>query len=86
MACSMHYPFLDLIGAICGQWFDVKSSKSCRKMLQFNSGHKANVFQSKFMPGDLLITSCSRDGQVGSVASNFNLGLQSQQYHAGAPG
>jgi len=35
-----------------------------RKMLQFNSGHKANVFQSKFMPGDLLITSCSRDGQV----------------------
>jgi len=35
-----------------------------RKMLQFNSGHKANVFQSKFLPGDLLITSCSRDGQV----------------------
>jgi len=35
-----------------------------KKLLQFNSGHKANVFQSKFMPGDLLITSCSRDGQV----------------------
>ena len=59
----MHYPFLDRIGAkvvhICG----VKKV-TFRKMLQFNSGHKANVFQSKFLPGDLLITSCSRDGQV----------------------
>ena len=64
----------------------LKGSNPCRKMLQFNSGHKANVFQSKFMPGDLLITSCSRDGQVGSVAGNLNLGLQSQQYHTGAPG
>jgi hypothetical protein len=37
-------------------------------MLQFNTGHKANVFQSKFLPGDLLITSCSRDGQVGPLS------------------
>lgn len=35
-----------------------------QKLLSFNTGHKANVFQSKFMPGDLLVTSCSRDGQV----------------------
>ena len=35
-----------------------------KKMLQFNTGHRANVFQSKIMPGDLLISSCSRDGQV----------------------
>ena len=36
-----------------------------RKLLQYNTGHRANVFQSKIMPGDLLISSCSRDGQVG---------------------
>ena len=35
-----------------------------RKLLQYNTGHRANVFQSKIMPGDLLISSCSRDGQV----------------------
>jgi len=34
------------------------------KILSFNSGHKANVFQSKFLPGDLLLATCSRDGQV----------------------
>jgi len=53
-----------------------------KKMVQFNSGHKANVFQSKFLPGDLLITSCSRDGQVrlaelsvtGSLTSTKKLG------------
>jgi len=38
--------------------------QSRKKMVAFNTGHKANVFQSKFLPGDLLITSCSRDGQV----------------------
>jgi len=35
-----------------------------KKLVGFNSGHKANVFQSKFLPGDLLVASCSRDGQV----------------------
>jgi len=53
-----------------------------QKLVSFNSGHKANVFQSKFMPGDLLITSCSRDGQVrlaelsvtGSLRSTRKLG------------
>jgi len=30
----------------------------------FPTGHRENVFQSKFLPGDLLLTSCSRDGQV----------------------
>jgi len=34
------------------------------KVLQYNTGHRANVFQSKMMPGDLTIASCSRDGQV----------------------
>ena len=34
------------------------------KVLQYNTGHRANVFQSKIMPGDLTIASCSRDGQV----------------------
>jgi len=60
-----------------------------RKMLQFNSGHKANVFQSKFMPGDLLITSCSRDGQVrlaelsvtGSLRSTKKLGQHKGPAH-----
>ena len=33
-------------------------------VVKFNTGHRANVFQSKMLPGDLLITSCSRDGQV----------------------
>ena len=35
-----------------------------RSLLRFNTGHRANVFQSKILPGDLLLTSCSRDGQV----------------------
>jgi len=34
------------------------------KLTTFPTGHRENVFQSKFLPGDLLITSCSRDGQV----------------------
>ena len=34
------------------------------RVVKFNTGHRANVFQSKILPGDLLITSCSRDGQV----------------------
>ena len=67
MAFSMHYPFLDCIGAKFVPISGVKGALSCRKMLQFNSGHKANVFQSKFLPGDLLITSCSRDGQVAKI-------------------
>jgi len=35
-----------------------------KKMTRFHTGHKANVFQAKFLPGDLLISTCSRDGQV----------------------
>jgi len=35
-----------------------------KKITSFTSGHRENVFQSKFLPGDLLVTSCSRDGQV----------------------
>ena len=35
-----------------------------KSLLRFNTGHRANVFQSKILPGDLLVTSCSRDGQV----------------------
>lgn len=37
-----------------------------RKRASFDSGHKANVFQSKFLPlrGDTHIVSTSRDGQV----------------------
>ena len=35
-----------------------------KSLLKFNTGHRANVFQSKILPGDLLVTSCSRDGQV----------------------
>ncbi len=33
---------------------------------RFDSGHKANVFQSKFLPlrGDTHVVSSSRDGQV----------------------
>jgi len=35
-----------------------------KKVTSFPTGHRENVFQSKFLPGDLLITSCSRDGQI----------------------
>ncbi|XP_033096791.1 DDB1- and CUL4-associated factor 8-like [Anneissia japonica] len=37
-----------------------------KKLLQYNSGHRANVFQAKFMPfsRDSTIVSCARDGQV----------------------
>ena len=60
-----------------------------RKMVQFNSGHKANVFQSKIMPEDLLIASCSRDGQVrlaelsvtGSLRSTKKLGQHKGPAH-----
>jgi len=38
--------------------------KNKTKLTTFPTGHRENVFQSKFLPGDLLITSCSRDGQV----------------------
>jgi hypothetical protein len=35
-------------------------------ILSFDSGHKSNVFQTKFMPytGDSQIVTCARDGQV----------------------
>lgn len=37
-----------------------------KPVLEFDSGHRANVFQAKFMPysGDSHIVSCARDGQV----------------------
>lgn len=35
-------------------------------ILKYNSGHRSNVFQAKFMPlsGDCQVVSCARDGQV----------------------
>ena len=44
-----------------------------RKVLRYNSGHSANIFQAKFLPfaGDTHIVSTSRDGQVGE-AKSFN--------------
>ncbi|XP_046389045.1 DDB1- and CUL4-associated factor 8-like [Ischnura elegans] len=37
-----------------------------KKVLQYDSGHRSNVFQAKFLPltGDMHIVSCARDGQV----------------------
>lgn len=37
-----------------------------KSFIEFDSGHRSNVFQSKFMPytGDCHIVSCGRDGQV----------------------
>lgn len=37
-----------------------------KSYIEFDSGHRANVFQSKFMPysGDCHIVSCARDGYV----------------------
>lgn len=37
-----------------------------RKALVYDSGHRSNVFQAKFMPfsGDCHVVSCARDGQV----------------------
>ncbi|XP_023338808.1 DDB1- and CUL4-associated factor 8 [Eurytemora carolleeae] len=35
-----------------------------KQVVSFPTGHRENVFQSKFVSGDLLIASCSRDGQV----------------------
>ncbi|CAH1262251.1 DCAF8 [Branchiostoma lanceolatum] len=37
-----------------------------KPVLIYNSGHRSNVFQAKFMPysGDCTVVSCARDGQV----------------------
>uniref|UniRef100_A0A8D2DN90 DDB1- and CUL4-associated factor 8 n=1 Tax=Sciurus vulgaris TaxID=55149 RepID=A0A8D2DN90_SCIVU len=37
-----------------------------RPVLDFESGHKNNVFQAKFLPncGDSILATCSRDGQI----------------------
>ncbi|XP_069491531.1 DDB1- and CUL4-associated factor 8 isoform X1 [Ambystoma mexicanum] len=37
-----------------------------QKVLEFESGHKSNVFQAKFLPnsGDSTLAMCARDGQV----------------------
>lgn len=48
-----------------------------KKLLQYNTGHRANVFQSKMMPGDLLISSCSRDGQVRLAELSTNGSIRS---------
>ena len=50
-----------------------------KKRLQYNTGHRSNVFQSKIMPGDLLISSCSRDGQVSSNMYFINVNSRSFQ-------
>ncbi|XP_048867568.1 DDB1- and CUL4-associated factor 8 [Brienomyrus brachyistius] len=38
----------------------------CRAELEFDSGHKSNVFQAKFLPhsGDSTLAMCARDGQI----------------------
>lgn len=45
--------------------------KRGKALLDFDTKHRGNVFQSKFLPlsGDLHIVTCSRDGQV-SNSSN----------------
>nr|XP_061795647.1 DDB1- and CUL4-associated factor 8-like [Nerophis lumbriciformis] len=39
---------------------------NCRPELEFDSGHKNNVFQAKFLPhsGDSTLAMCARDGQI----------------------
>lgn len=39
-----------------------------KQLLAFETKHRGNIFQSKFMPlsGDLHIATCGRDGQVRS--------------------
>lgn len=45
--------------------WDFQSSDR-KPFISYNSGHRSNVFQSKFMPNsnDLTVVSCARDGQV----------------------
>ncbi|RUS86044.1 hypothetical protein EGW08_006198 [Elysia chlorotica] len=40
--------------------------QKARPSVSYNSGHRSNVFQAKFMPfsGDCHVISCARDGQV----------------------
>ncbi len=64
-------------------WDWVKSSV----ILQYESGHKSNVFQTKFVPfsGDTQIVSCARDGQVrlGLISSSGTfLGTKRVAKHA----
>lgn len=44
--------------------------KRGKPLISFDSKHKENVFQCKFLPlsGDLHIVSCARDGQVRKIA------------------
>lgn len=41
-------------------------SSDKKPSISYNSGHRSNVFQSKFMPNsnDLTVMTCGRDGQV----------------------
>lgn len=52
------------------------------ELFQFDSGHSSDMYQAKFLPGDLRVISCARDGQVrlvevsvtGEVMVNKNIG------------
>jgi WD repeat-containing protein 42A len=56
-------------------------------VLKFDSGHKSNVFQTKFVPytGDTQIVTCARDGQVRLAlisASGAHIGTKKLAKHA----
>ncbi|XP_022907186.2 DDB1- and CUL4-associated factor 8 isoform X1 [Onthophagus taurus] len=53
--------------------------KCGQKLLSFDTKHRGNVFQSKFLPldGDLHIATCSRDGQVRLAQVSKQEGLRS---------
>lgn len=62
---------------------------SSKPVLQFESGHKSNVFQTKFVPfsGDTQIVTCARDGQVRLAlisSSGTHLGTKKLAKHADA--
>lgn len=58
--------------------WDWKNGKS---LLSFETKHRGNVFQSKFLPlaGDLHIVTCSRDGQVRLAQVSALEGLRSSR-------
>lgn len=58
--------------------WDWKCGKS---LLSFETKHRSNVFQSKFLPlgGDLHIATCARDGQVRLAQVSAQEGLRSSR-------
>ncbi|KAI4462757.1 wd repeat domain-containing family [Holotrichia oblita] len=58
--------------------WDWKCGKS---LLSFETKHRSNVFQSKFLPlgGDLHIATCARDGQVRLAQVSVQEGLRSSR-------